>query len=186
MTFTTQYVTSISDRPDLTQGGDAIWGNATGAPDDRSGSNSTHGNFFSFRARSPSIHGEDIGTPMLSPIILTLRRSTDLYLHPSDVTVDALGRPVPHVETNPGLDKLAASEASRYILQHVPETWKKMMQTNYSYGIERDPAQLEANDLDHTKWTNPLEIRCAARSAAWSLQPLLISFVTTDCPMLRA
>ena len=34
-----------------------------------------------------------------------------------------------------------------------------MIATNYSYGIERDEEALERNDLDHTKWTNPLEIR---------------------------
>ena len=34
-----------------------------------------------------------------------------------------------------------------------------MIATNYSYGIERDEEALKRNDLDHTKWTNPLEIR---------------------------
>lgn len=34
-----------------------------------------------------------------------------------------------------------------------------MIATNYSYGIERDEEALKLNDLDHTKWTNPLEIR---------------------------
>jgi hypothetical protein len=34
-----------------------------------------------------------------------------------------------------------------------------MIATNYSYGIERDEGVLKHNDLDHTKWTNPLEIR---------------------------
>jgi hypothetical protein len=34
-----------------------------------------------------------------------------------------------------------------------------MMATNYSYGIERDEEALKRNDLDHTKWTNPLETR---------------------------
>lgn len=34
-----------------------------------------------------------------------------------------------------------------------------MIATNYSYGIERDEEELKRNDLDHTKWTNPLEIR---------------------------
>lgn len=36
---------------------------------------------------------------------------------------------------------------------------QKMIATNYSYGIERDEEALKRNDLDHTKWTNPLEIR---------------------------
>jgi phospholipid:diacylglycerol acyltransferase len=34
-----------------------------------------------------------------------------------------------------------------------------MIATNYSYGIERDEEALKRNDLNHTKWTNPLEIR---------------------------
>jgi len=34
-----------------------------------------------------------------------------------------------------------------------------MIATNFSYGIERDEEALKRNDLDHTKWTNPLEIR---------------------------
>jgi len=34
-----------------------------------------------------------------------------------------------------------------------------MIATNYSYGLERSNAQLKKNDNDHTKWTNPLEVR---------------------------
>jgi phospholipid:diacylglycerol acyltransferase len=34
-----------------------------------------------------------------------------------------------------------------------------MVDTNYSYGIERDEEALKRNDIDHTKWTNPLESR---------------------------
>lgn len=34
-----------------------------------------------------------------------------------------------------------------------------MLETNYSYGIERDEAQLKRNDADPRKWTNPLEVR---------------------------
>lgn len=34
-----------------------------------------------------------------------------------------------------------------------------MLATNFSYGIEKDEKKLEANDHDHTKWTNPLESR---------------------------
>ena len=34
-----------------------------------------------------------------------------------------------------------------------------MIDTNYSYGIERDEEALKRNDVDHTKWTNPLESR---------------------------
>lgn len=34
-----------------------------------------------------------------------------------------------------------------------------MLATNFSYGIEMDEEKLEENDHDHTKWTNPLEVR---------------------------
>jgi hypothetical protein len=54
---------------------------------------------------------------------------------------------------------------------------QKMIATNYSYGIERNEETLKRNDLDHTKWTNPLEIRYVAllsrntdcRPTAWLL-----------------
>ena len=35
-----------------------------------------------------------------------------------------------------------------------------MIATNYSFGIERDEEKLKENDLDHRKWSNPLEIQC--------------------------
>ena len=34
-----------------------------------------------------------------------------------------------------------------------------MIESNYSFGIERDEEQLRRNNLDHRKWTNPLEIQ---------------------------
>ena len=37
---------------------------------------------------------------------------------------------------------------------------QKMMESNYSFGIERDVEQLKANNLDFRKWTNPLEVQC--------------------------
>ncbi|KAI0030015.1 phospholipid/diacylglycerol acyltransferase [Vararia minispora EC-137] len=54
---------------------------------------------------------------------------------------------------------LTASQAGTWILEHTPTTFQRMMETNYSNGIERDYAQLVRNDLDHRKWTNPLEVR---------------------------
>lgn len=54
---------------------------------------------------------------------------------------------------------MTAEEAGLWILQHTPTAFQKMLETNYSYGIERDEEQLSRNDLDHRKWTNPLEVR---------------------------
>lgn len=36
---------------------------------------------------------------------------------------------------------------------------KKMVATNYSFGIERDERELEKNNHDHRKWSNPLEVQ---------------------------
>ena len=40
-----------------------------------------------------------------------------------------------------------------------------MLAANYSFGIERDVEQLKKNNLDFTKWTNPLEIQYAICSS---------------------
>jgi len=54
---------------------------------------------------------------------------------------------------------MTADNAGTWILEHTPTTFQKMLATNFSYGIEKDEKKLKANDRDHTKWTNPLEIR---------------------------
>ncbi|KAK0212623.1 phospholipid:diacylglycerol acyltransferase [Desarmillaria ectypa] len=60
---------------------------------------------------------------------------------------------------NDGVGNMTSEEAGTWILQHTPATFQKMMTTNYSVGIERDEAILKRNDGDHTKWSNPLEVR---------------------------
>ncbi|KAL4079206.1 Lecithin:cholesterol/phospholipid:diacylglycerol acyltransferase [Scleroderma citrinum] len=57
------------------------------------------------------------------------------------------------------LKNMTATDAGTWILQRTPASFQKMMETNYSFGIERDEEVLKKNDLDHRKWTNPLEIR---------------------------
>ncbi|KDN40128.1 hypothetical protein RSAG8_08328, partial [Rhizoctonia solani AG-8 WAC10335] len=60
----------------------------------------------------------------------------------------------------PGIPgNLSAEQAGNWLLGNVEEKWQKMMAMNYSYGIERDPDQLAKNDNDHTKFSNPLEVR---------------------------
>ena len=58
-----------------------------------------------------------------------------------------------------------------------------MIGRNYSYGIERDEEALERNDLDHTKWTNPLESRhvTQCRTNAWVSE--LDNSQTTERPV---
>ncbi|KAI5117194.1 hypothetical protein M0805_004964 [Coniferiporia weirii] len=54
---------------------------------------------------------------------------------------------------------MTAEEAGTWILEHTPVSFQKMMESNYSCGIERDERKLELNDDDPTKWSNPLESR---------------------------
>ncbi|KAF8070434.1 Lecithin:cholesterol acyltransferase-domain-containing protein [Lyophyllum atratum] len=54
---------------------------------------------------------------------------------------------------------MSAEQAGQWILQQTPSTFQNMLATNYSFGIERNEASLKKNDFDHTKWTNPLEVR---------------------------
>ncbi|KAH9048475.1 Lecithin:cholesterol acyltransferase-domain-containing protein, partial [Lactarius hengduanensis] len=101
------------------KGGNAVWGNATHAPDDGEGGHHTYGELISFRRIDPMPPG--------------------------------------------GEDNLTADEAGPWILRHTPWTFRRMIAANYSYGIERDEGALKRNDIDHTKWTNPLESRRVTR-----------------------
>lgn len=64
---------------------------------------------------------------------------------------------------------MSAVDAGTWILEHTPTTFQKMLATNYSFGIERDEQKLAENDNDPTKWSNPLEIRCAPYHALFML-----------------
>ncbi|KAG6911172.1 hypothetical protein DXG01_003912 [Tephrocybe rancida] len=55
--------------------------------------------------------------------------------------------------------RMTSEQAGTWILEQTPSTFQKMLASNYSYGLERDEAALKRNDLDPTKWTNPLEVR---------------------------
>ncbi|OSD04123.1 LACT-domain-containing protein [Trametes coccinea BRFM310] len=65
----------------------------------------------------------------------------------------------PAIEGENGLINMTSSQAGAWILERTPVSFQKMMETNYSFGIERDVEKLKANNLDFTKWTNPLEIQ---------------------------
>lgn len=89
---------------------------------------------------------------------------------------------------NENLYNMTADGASAWILERTPsyfqvigtswglcvltlmQIWfsQRMVATNYSYGIERDEDSLKNNDMDHTKWSNPLEIRSAFLPCAQS------------------
>ncbi|KAJ3784308.1 phospholipid:diacylglycerol acyltransferase [Lentinula aff. detonsa] len=131
-------------------GGDAIWGNSTFAPDDPSEdfdheidandvrkrrSGHTHGELISFRhvpVSTPRQEGE------MDP-------QTNFRLLNED--------------NGAGVKNMTSEMAGEWILEHTPSSFQKMMATNYSFGMERDEEALNRNDLDHTKWTNPLEVK---------------------------
>jgi phospholipid:diacylglycerol acyltransferase len=54
---------------------------------------------------------------------------------------------------------LTINAAESYILNHVPPSYQRMIASNFSFGIERDPEMIAKNDNDHRKWANPLEVR---------------------------
>ncbi|KAI0674898.1 LACT-domain-containing protein [Trametes maxima] len=62
-------------------------------------------------------------------------------------------------ESDDGLFNMTSSEAGTWILERTPVSFQKMMASNYSFGIERDEEKLKANNVDFTKWSNPLEIQ---------------------------
>jgi phospholipid:diacylglycerol acyltransferase len=51
------------------------------------------------------------------------------------------------------------SDAYQFLLQQTPTTFQKMLESNFSFGIETDPERLIENNQDFRKWTNPLEIQ---------------------------
>lgn len=135
-----------------------MWGDTTFAPDDEEGANHTHGELISFRQTVPipldEKDAEALPLTQGQPQFATAQSPTN--------------RP-------PVLRNMTVDDAGAWILGHTPLTFRvnpfhfphssdahalqKMIATNYSYGIERDEEALKRNDLDHTKWTNPLEIR---------------------------
>lgn len=54
---------------------------------------------------------------------------------------------------------LTINAAESYILNHVPPSYQRMIASNFSFGFERDADAIARNDDDHTKWSNPLEVR---------------------------
>jgi phospholipid:diacylglycerol acyltransferase len=85
------------------QGGTAVWGNSTHAPDDLPGASHTYGHFFAFRAPSVSHEALPYGASTEDPTKAV---------------------PIPARETNPGVGNLTASEAGDWILEHTPSTWQ--------------------------------------------------------------
>ncbi|EJF65205.1 phospholipid:diacylglycerol acyltransferase [Dichomitus squalens LYAD-421 SS1] len=65
----------------------------------------------------------------------------------------------PALDGDSDLYNMTSGPAGTWILERTPTTFQKMLASNYSFGLERDVEKLKANNLDFTKWTNPLEIQ---------------------------
>ncbi|KAG6879647.1 hypothetical protein C0992_000089 [Termitomyces sp. T32_za158] len=119
------------------KGGNAIWGNDTHAPDDRPNTVHTHGELIAFRqACEVDLAGPNTTLPKL--------------------TAEQAGTWI--LEQTPSSFQVKTLEMTR-IIDLLNCGYQKMLATNYSFGLERDETILERNNFDHTKWTNPLEVR---------------------------
>ncbi|KAF7362169.1 Phospholipid:diacylglycerol acyltransferase [Mycena venus] len=89
--------------------------------------------------------------------------SSHTHTHGDLIAFRAPPPPPPSGASSEGVEvttrNMTADAAGDWILQHTPSSFQKMIATNFSFGIERDEAVLKANDADHTKWSNPLEVQ---------------------------
>lgn len=106
----------------LPKGGDLIWGNMDGAPDDCLDGNMT------------TCHHEGY---------------------------DSLGNFMRFADEVGEYSKknLTMSESIDFLFGQGPEWFKNRAIQNYSYGYSTSRKELEANNNDHTKWSNPLEVQ---------------------------
>ena len=92
------------------KGGNAVWGNATHAPDDGEGGHHTYGELISFRQMDPIPPGdEDVETPP--------------FMHEQGQTVQTANEGRRHSKF-PLSKNLTADEAGPWILRHTPQTFR--------------------------------------------------------------
>ncbi|EIN06718.1 Lecithin:cholesterol acyltransferase [Punctularia strigosozonata HHB-11173 SS5] len=118
-------------------GGDLIWGNGTWAPDDPPDAGHSHGELISFRAERTLATAFDA----LRLKGVTNETIEDLTKHEAQLT------------------NMTSREGGTWILTHTPNSFQRMMETNYSNGFEKDERQLIRNNADPSKWSNPLEVQ---------------------------
>ena len=94
-------------------GGNAVWGDESGAPDDQPGQNVTHGRFINFRFAN-----------------------------------------VTDAQKN-----LTVEESFPWLWKHSEKWYKDAVLRSFSHGVAHSKEQVEKNQLDASKWINPLETR---------------------------
>lgn len=145
------------------QGGRAIWGNFTNAPDDHANCTHTHGCFISFRPAGSL--GNETGVQNM-----TVDEAGTWILEHSPTSFQVRLRPA-------GL----TGETDRYFFLFC---WQRMIAANYSFGIERDEAALDRNDGVPQTWSNPLESKLVMFSVVQKqTSDANLIVVLTDSPM---
>ncbi|KAG9292687.1 hypothetical protein G9A89_008274 [Geosiphon pyriformis] len=119
----------------LPKGGEAVWGNNTHAPDDK---------FY-----DAGTERESYG-PMLTFRLITSNKNktkdqTDNENH------------LPNDETHLTYHHTCPSVVN-FLQNHTNNVFSHMLSTNYSFGIAENLQDFR-DDVDHTKWSNPLESR---------------------------
>ncbi|KAF8608141.1 LACT-domain-containing protein [Ceratobasidium sp. AG-I] len=129
------------------KGGDAVWGTPIPSPLDSDPTPSSPSN------HTPPESTPFVGAPDDPPDVEPEHSHARFFNFRGSP-------PAEHVQSGPGLPgNLSAAQAGDWVLGNVEEGWQKMLARNYSYGIERDPERLARNDDDHTKFSNPLEVK---------------------------
>lgn len=115
----------------LPKGGDLIWGNRDDAPDDELDTRyHSYGNIISFTTTN-----EGVATVAERNKNRTLEKMIDKDQHQNFNVEDSM----------------------RLLNQNANADFNKMLEGNYSFGFTSSKKQLKKNNLDPTKWTNPLE-----------------------------
>ncbi|KKY23195.1 putative phospholipid:diacylglycerol acyltransferase [Phaeomoniella chlamydospora] len=116
----------------LPKGGEAVWGNATWAPDDDAPprQNVSYGPFINFQAEKVSDEAKKQGNSSIN--------NGDIHIPSKNLTV---------------------SEALSYLWDHSDPWYQDMIRHSYSHGVAHTEAEVIRNDNRPTTWLNPLEAR---------------------------
>lgn len=111
----------------IPKGGDLIWGNLTHAPDDPSNT------------------------------LLTKDSSTNDTSKLEGTKDESFGNFIRIKSKKDGDKNLTMAETIDYLLDVSPEWFSNRVREHYSFGVATTKEELEINNHDHSKWSNPLE-----------------------------
>lgn len=118
----------------LPKGGDVIWGNSTSAPDDPTNQLNTNVSNVEISGSKDQSFGSFIR-----------------YRGKSNRSVEITG--IQEAEKD-----LSMEGSIDLLLDTSPKWFSNRVSEQYSFGISKTKEELEANNHDHLKWANPLEI----------------------------